>query len=143
MVEFNSKLKQEMGNIVSIEYGIATAYGLIMANGDSDVASAIMEAYCDEEDPLLGEINIFRLQKDYPSINVSTSGDSWSGSIKDNVIFYVEDTYRDINPRDSTYDAFYTKELKPDAEAKRELNQFLVRFGIDDKPGICIWASVY
>jgi hypothetical protein len=128
---------------VSIEYSIGTAYGVIVANDDSDIALSIMAEYGNEGDSRLGEMSISKLNKDYPSISVGSSGDSWSGSIKDNVIFYIRDTYKDINPRDSTYDAFYTKELKPDADSKKELEEFLVRFGIEDEPGICIWGSVF
>lgn len=128
---------------MSIEYSIETAYGIIVASDDSDVALAIIDAYCDPEDPRMEEISFPKFNKDYPLLSIGSSSDSWSGSIKDNVIFYIGETRKDINPRDGSYDAFYTSELEPDAEGKRELNEFLVRFGIEDEPGICVWASVF
>lgn len=129
---------------MSVEFSIETGYGLIVAADDSsDIAKAIIEAYGDPKDPRLAEISIGKLQRDYPSITVGSSSDSWSGSIKENVIFYIKDTRKDINLRFNIYDAFYTSELEPDADAKRQLNEFAARFGIENEPGICIWGSVF
>jgi hypothetical protein len=142
MIELTSELV-ENGNKVSVEYSIETGYGVIVANDDSDIALAIIDAYGDPKDSRLGEISICKLQRDYPSINVYSSSDSWCGSIKDNVIFCIEDTRKDINLRFRCYDAFYTTELEPDADAKRQLNEFATRFGIEDEPGVCIWGSLF
>lgn len=129
---------------MSVEYSIETAYGIIVADDDSSViASEILAAYCDSEYPRLAEINITKLQKDYSSLNVGSAFDSWSGSIKENVIFHIADTRKNLNPRDSAYDAFYIKELNPSDEAKAQLKEFAARFGITDEPGICIWSSVF
>lgn len=133
----------ENGNKVSVEYSIETAHGVIVADNESDIAMAIIEAYGQAEEPRLGEINITKLRGDYPSIKVGVSFDSWCGSIKENAIFYIDETHRDINPREGGYDAFNTNELEPSDEAKRDLNQFLVRFGIEEEPGTCIWCSIF
>jgi hypothetical protein len=127
---------------MSIEYSVGVAYGIIVAS-DSPVASAIISAYRDQEDIQLGEMSFLKFQEDYPTLSLNTSSDSWSGSITNNVIFYIEDTFKNINPRDDSYDAFYVNELEPDIDAKQELNQFAVRFGIEEEPGICIWSSIY
>lgn len=127
---------------MSVEYSVGVAYGIVVAS-DSDVAVAIIDAYCDPENPRIEELNILKFNKDYPSVSFDTSSDSWSDSIKNNVIIYIKDTHKNINPREGGFDAFNTNELEPDAEAKSQLNQFLVRFGIEDEPGMCIWCSIF
>lgn len=128
---------------MGVEYSIEIAYGLIVASDDSDVALAIIDAYCDPEDPRMEEINFTKFNKDYPSLSIGSSSDSWSGSIKNNVIFFIDETRKDINLRFGSYDAFYTAELEPNADAKRQLNEFAARFGIEDEPGNCIWGSYF
>lgn len=126
---------------MSAEYSVGVAYGIVVGS-ESDIAATIIEAYCDDAAPRLEEMSIIKFNRDYPSMTLDTSADYWSGSIKNNVIFYIGDTYKNINPKDDSYDAFYANELEPTEEAKKELSKFAAHFGIEDTPGICIWSCI-
>lgn len=126
---------------MSAEYSVGVAYGIVVAS-ESDIAAAIIEAYCDDEAPRLEEMSIIKFNREYPSMTLDTSADHWSGSIKNNVIFYIGDTYKNINPKEASYDAFYANDLEPTDEAKNELSKFADRFGIEDNHGVCIWSSI-
>lgn len=132
----------ENGNKVSVEYSVGVAYGFVVAI-DSNIASKIMAAYCDPEEQRIEEISYYDFKRDYPSLLIETSMDNWSGSITNNAIFYVADSFKNINPRDDSYDAFYVNDLEPTTEAKNELSKFAARFGIEDTPGMCIWSSIF